>query len=120
MYAISPPHESHPAHQPALAGNVVVAGGQAIPPEDLETIERLDDTIFAALEGDAQALDSAAGEWRAANQTIDPSLLDESRRQYERRAKTIWRRYERRPDQGLATGFAALEILGLLEEREAA
>lgn len=116
-------------HQPAVAvgmgshvtvSQVVGADGRRIPGDSLERLERLDDTVFAALGGDAQALDEAARAWREAQTSVDPRLLDESRRHYVGRAMSRWLCSQRQPAERLATGFAALEILGLLGSDAAA
>lgn len=109
-------HTIHPpAAGPAWTPNVVTAEGQRIPIESLEHLEQLDDTVFAALSGDALALDAAAMAWRNASETIEPTLLDETRRHYVRRARSRWRHAKQRPREQLAVGFAALEILRLLD-----
>lgn len=121
MVASAPPR--HSIHEPAFGPGVgspsvvalvVSADGRRIPGESLERIEQLDDTVFAALGGDAGALDQAAHAWREAQRSIDRRLLDEAREHYARRARSRWRQSQRRPAERLADGFAALEILGLL------
>lgn len=114
-----------PAFRPGLESQVTVsqvvgADGRRIPGDSLEQLEQLDDTVFAALGGDAHALDEAARAWHEAQTSVDPRLLDESRREYVRRARSRWRGSQRQPAERLATGFAALEILGLLSNDAAA
>ncbi|MEO0530492.1 MAG: hypothetical protein AAF266_07925 [Planctomycetota bacterium] len=104
-----------PAALPAWSSHVVTAEGQRIPSESLERLERLDDTVFAALAGDPGALDAAAEAWREASDAIDPGLLDDTRQHYVRRARSRWQQAKRRPGEQLAVGFAALEILRLLD-----
>lgn len=105
-------------HQPPLGtaseSHVVTAGGRRIPAESLERLERLDDTVFAALSGDAGALDKAAAEWRAAAETLDPGLLNETRAHYLKRAESRFKCSQESAEEKLTVGFAALEILGLL------
>ncbi|MEN0110234.1 MAG: hypothetical protein AAF805_05885 [Planctomycetota bacterium] len=97
--------------------HVVVAGGRPISRDALERLEALDDTVFDALDGDAAALDRAEAAWRDADRRIDPRLLEESRQQYVARARSRWRRSQRRGGSDrLARGFAALEVLRLLGE----
>jgi hypothetical protein len=110
------------ARGPALAdpapGTHLVVGacGEEIAPATLERLERLDDAVFAALRGDADALDQAVGEWREARTRIDPRLLDASREVYHERAAAQWRATRERPDTSLPAAFAALEILALIAE----
>lgn len=112
-------HDDFPGSS-AGAGRVVSADGRAIPAASLEQLERLDDTFFAALNGDPLALDDAAKAWRQAGLEVDARLLDETRRHYVRRARSRWRRAMERPERRLAAGFAALEVLGLLGEEPVA
>lgn len=117
---------SHPAHDnytPQLAGlghRVVGTRGESIAPETLDRLEQLDDTVFAVLGGDPLALDQLATRWREAVQTVDASLVDESRREYVRHARSLWKRSKRQPSARLPEGFAALELLEVLSEEEAA
>lgn len=95
-------------------GSLVVGrDGRTIPRETLERLERLDDTVFAALAGDPQALDAAAAAWTDARRSVDGRLLDEARQHYLRRAESRWQRVRRHPAERLTLGFAAQEILGL-------
>ncbi|QDT67184.1 hypothetical protein MalM25_00810 [Planctomycetes bacterium MalM25] len=105
-----------PSAGPALVSHVVAADGQRIPSDSLDRLEQLDDTVFAALSGDAGALDEAAEAWREAQAAVDNGLLNETRAHYVRRARSRWRRSQKRPGEQLAVGFAALEILGLLSD----
>lgn len=118
MVASAQPRRSipPPAPSPAWASHVVTAEGTRIPRESLERLERLDDTVFAALSGDAGALDAAADAWQEASEAIDPGLLDDTRRHYVRRARSRWQHAQQRPGEQLAVGFAALEILRLLDD----
>lgn len=120
---VAPAPNRRSVHQPAFglgSGShaavslVVGADGRRIPGESLEQLERLDDTVFAALGGDARALDEASQAWREAQQSVDQRLLDEARQHYLQRARSRWLKSQRRPSERLADGFAALEILGLL------
>ncbi|CAL1151141.1 unnamed protein product [Cladocopium goreaui] len=110
-------HTAHPGSPAGAVCHVVSADGRAIPERSLEEIERLDDTVFAALAGDPGALDAAAVAWRQAHQAVDRRLLDEARTHYVRRARSRWRRAQRKPEERIAHAFAALEILGLFGER---
>jgi hypothetical protein len=107
---------------PALADpapgthRVVCACGEEIAPATLERLERLDDAVFAALRGDADALDQAVGAWREAQARVEPRLLDASREVYHERAAAQWHATRERPDASLPAAFAALEILALVAE----
>ncbi|MGL4513201.1 MAG: hypothetical protein ACRCT8_08930 [Lacipirellulaceae bacterium] len=110
------------ASGPALAGpapgthRVVCAWGEEIAPATLERLERLDDAVFAALRGDAAALDEAVYQWRDAVTRIDPRLLEASREVYHERAASHWCASRERPDASLPQAFAALEILALVAQ----
>jgi hypothetical protein len=80
----------------------------------LERLEHLDDTIFAAIEGDADALDRSARTWREAVKTLGWETIEESRQQYLRRAETQWQRLRNEPGHPPHRSFAALEIITLL------
>lgn len=107
--------------QPAGLGHRVVGTrGESIPPETLDRLEQLDDTVFAVLGGDPSALDQLANRWREAVQTVDARLVDESRREYIRQARSLWKRSKRQPTVQLPKTFAALELLEVLSEDVAA
>lgn len=117
---VAPAMTRRPFHTPptgqAGGSHVVAADGRRIPRESLERLESLDDTVFAALSGDAAALETVRAAWREATREIDPELLDEARRHYLDRAKSRWRRSQRSSSDRLTLGFAALEVLALLDE----
>lgn len=91
-------------------------GSSVLNQQELNQLEQLDDAIFGALKGDAESLDQAAPRWRDAAAIVDRELLEESRRQYVRRAQAAWKRSQREPAKRLPLAHAALEILGLLDE----
>ena len=97
-------------------GQEVETGSSVLNQQELNQLEQLDDTIFGALDGNAEALDQAAARWRNAAELVDQELLEESRRQYVQRAQAAWRRSQRQPARRLPLAYAALEILGLLDE----
>lgn len=82
----------------------------------LERLEELDDTIFAALDGDADALNKSRDMWSDAVQKVGGPLLAESQAQYARHAREVWDASHSRPKQSLAHAFAALEVLGMVDE----
>lgn len=102
------------AEKSFVGHRVVSPGGQSISPEALEQIEQLDDTVFAALGGDAEALDRVGRRWRAAVRSLDTDLINQSRKEYVRKAKSIWRQSTGMPSARLSEGFVALELLELL------
>lgn len=107
--------------EPAGSGYLVVgAKGEAIAPDALDRLEQLDDTVFAALNGDAHALDELAIRWREALRSVDAALVAESKQEYVRQARSAWKRSVKQPASRLASGFAALELLELLDETDAA
>ncbi len=83
---------------------------------DLDQLEELDDTIFAALEGDAAALDRSRQLWTAARREVATPLIEESQEQYAKRALMVWDASRSRPEESLTRAFAALEVLGLLAD----
>ncbi|MEM6798804.1 MAG: hypothetical protein AAF589_04750 [Planctomycetota bacterium] len=105
--------------RPVAAGvpiDVECADGRLIEESDLQKLEELDDAVFAALDGDAQALDRSGWLWRRLQREAPPALLDESREQYIRRAESVFARYHDEPHDALAPAFAALEVLALMAE----
>jgi hypothetical protein len=105
-----------PPTGPVCGSHVVTGDGQQISCESLERLERLDDTVFAALSGDAAALEAVRKQWREASRAIDAALLDETREHYLDRARSRWRRSQESPSDRLTLGFAALEVLALLDD----
>ena len=92
------------------------ADGEAIESDVLDLLEELDDTIFAALDGDAEALDRALALWSSVRHELRAPLIEESRRQYTRRAESVWQAYQTNPVESLPQAFAALEVLGMVSE----
>ena len=84
---------------------VASAGGIEIANEVLAWLEELDDTIFAALDGDPKALNDARGLLSRAEQElqgdIQEPLVAEARRQYVRRAETLWQASQSNPQESL-------------------
>lgn len=113
-----PPEPIRPPHAPGFGAEVGVRCGSedVVPLHHLERIEELDDAIFAALNGDPEALDRSASLYRAASRHTPAELLDESRRQYIRRAESIVEDSQHTPGRSLGRTFAALEILTLMAE----
>lgn len=105
-----------PPTGPVGGSHVVTVDGRQISCESLERLERLDDTVFAALSGDAGALEAVRKQWREASRAVDAALLDETRRHYVDRARSRWRRSQESLSERLTLGFAALEVLSLLDD----
>jgi hypothetical protein len=102
---------------PASSGVVVSCPcGIAIGQSALERLEELDDAIFAALDGDADALDRSRVLWSDATREVDAPLLAESQAQYARQARLVWDASRGNPEDSLARTFAALEVLGLVAD----
>ncbi len=82
----------------------------------LEMLERVDDLVFAAISGDAQALAELEVAWPLAASELEPELVEQSREQYLRRALAICADFAegevRRPERALA----AIDVLSVLFE----
>jgi hypothetical protein len=87
-------------------------------PDIIARLEMLDDVIFAAIEGDAVAIEMAADAWHAALADLGPAAVDESRREYLRHAQTVWETLRHQPDHPPHKMFAAIEIISLLAGRD--
>jgi hypothetical protein len=81
-------------------------------------LEWLDDLMFAAIDGDPVALDCAADAWRKTRDALGESALEESRRQYVRRAQTVWHTLREEPNHPPHKVFAAIEIISLLATKQ--
>jgi len=90
--------------------------GAHLAKEVVERLEALDDVIFAAIEGDPDALESAASTWQCTLCELGPETLEESRQQYLRFAKSVWETTRERPEEPPPNPFAAIEIIGLLAQ----
>lgn len=111
-------HSNRRSHLPITSDGVVVscATGVEIAESALERLEELDDAIFAALEGDAEALDRSYRVWSHAVRDVDALLLAESQAQYARHARQVWNASRRRPEESLPRAFAALEVLCMVDD----
>jgi hypothetical protein len=83
-------------------------------PDLIARLEGLDDLIFAAIEGDAVALENAADAWRKMLHDHGAEAMEESRRQYLRCAQTVWHALRHEPNHPPHKVFAAIEIISLL------
>lgn len=86
-------------------------------PEVIARLERLDDLVFAAIDGDPNALDLVADAWRSALDDLGRETVEESRRQYLRHAKDTWAFLRQQPDQSPHKVFAAIEVISILSHR---
>lgn len=90
--------------------------GSQLPTEVVERLEALDDVIFAAIDGNARALQDACFAWETAVRDLGWEVVEESRQQYLRCAQSIWDESRRHPDDSPHYPFAAIEIIGLLAQ----
>jgi hypothetical protein len=77
-------------------------------------LEWLDDLMFAAIDGEPAALQEAADAWKKALAELGTQVVEESRRQYLRRAQSVWNALRRQPNHPPHKVFAAIEIISLL------
>ena len=78
----------------------------------------LDDVIFAAIDGDPVALDSAAATWQGTLEELGRETVEESRQQYLRLAKSVWESAQANSNGTSEYPFAAIEVIGLLVSSE--
>ncbi|MBN2581172.1 MAG: hypothetical protein JXB10_19480 [Pirellulales bacterium] len=88
---------------------------EADTPEVQEKLERLDDLVFDAIQGQTAALDQLQAYWPAVKTELGDALLAESREQYLRYALMVWEECiaqdgARNPDRAIH----ALDVLCLL------
>ena len=86
-------------------------------PEVIARLEWLDDLMFAAIDGDAVALEAAVHAWRKTVEELGAEAVEESRRQYMRRAQSVWNSLRDNPDHPPHKVFSAIEIISLLAAR---
>jgi hypothetical protein len=86
-------------------------------PEVVARLEWLDDLMFAAIDGDSVALEAAVHAWRRTVEELGAEAVEESRRQYVRRAQSVWNTLRQEPDTPTHKTFAAIEIISLLAGR---
>ena len=86
-------------------------------PEVLAKLEWLDDLMFAAIDGDPVALETAVDAWRKTLEELGAVALDESRHQYLRRAQSVWNALRTEPNHTPHKVFAAIEVISLLADK---
>jgi hypothetical protein len=77
-------------------------------------LEWLDDLMFEAIEGDAVALETAIDAWKKSVDELGIAVLEESRCQYLRRARSVWNELRSQPNHPPHKVFAAIEVISLL------
>lgn len=82
--------------------------------EAFDLLESLDDAMFAAIAGEAAALESAREHWRRALGALSAELIDESREHYLRFAVDVARRFECDRIRDPAKVMVAVEVIELL------
>lgn len=85
----------------------------AVRPEAQARLELLDDTVFEAIAGKAEALDRLQSLWPQVLRELGPELVEESQLQYLRHALHVWRNYTD-GEGDAAQASRALEVLCLL------
>ena len=109
-------HDLRHSHDGVVVSN---PSGLEIGGAALERLEELDDTIFAALEGDAAALDRLGKLWHEVHSQVDSPFVAESQAVYSRQARRVLDDSLRVPEKALARGFAALEVLDIVDHGSA-
>ena len=82
----------------------------------LDKLGDLDDAVFRAVDGDAEALELVKTLWPEVAAELAPELVDESREQYLRQIVTRWLDLRRSQILDTHQAVAALEVLSLLFE----
>jgi len=114
------PHAAHRGHQQALT--LADMPAEQLPsyllhPESAPVqamLEDLDDVIFSAVGGNAEALELANKLWPVIVETIGWDLVEESREQYLRFAIDVTQQFENANQRTPVHAIAALEIISLL------
>jgi hypothetical protein len=100
----------------SVSCGVGASSADELPEDVVRRLEELDDTMFAALEGDAAALDRSVHLWHAVTTEFEPKVVAESREQYLRRAEAVWNESRVDPVGSLPRAFAAIEVMNLLAD----
>jgi hypothetical protein len=86
-------------------------------PDVIARLEWLDDLMFAAIDGDASALQAASDAWQKTRTELGPETVEESRQQYLRCAQGVWHALRGQPNHPPHKVFAAIEVISLLAGR---
>jgi hypothetical protein len=79
-----------------------------------QKLERLDDVIFPAIDGDVEALHAAEKVWSDTVAEVGLPALEESRHEYIRYARATWRLLQSQAVQQPVRLFAVMRIIGML------
>src|SRR3990172_4896766 len=100
-------HSETDQWSPLMRGNAAPGSASPAPhrldrtetnPEVIARLEWLDDLMFAAIEGDPVSLEAAADAWKKTVQELGGEAMEESRRQYLRRAQSVWNALRHEPN----------------------
>lgn len=80
----------------------------------IEKLERLDDVIFPAIDGDAEALQAAEQAWSETVADVGLPALEESRHEYLRYARATWRLLQSQAVHQPMRLLAVMKIIGML------
>ena len=83
-------------------------------PEVVQRLESLDDVIFPAIAGDEQALAQVEPAWRETVAELGPDVVQESRNEYLRYARSTWEFLRRNSPGHRQQLLAILQIIALL------
>jgi hypothetical protein len=114
----------HVQHDFATGGRVGTAHPRSFPreetrPDVIARLEWLDDLMFAAIDGNATALQSAAEAWRRTRDELGEETVEETRQQYLRCARGVWHSLRYQPNHPPHRVFAAIEVISLLAGQQA-
>lgn len=98
-------------HSPAAVGPHLAVSPL---PDEIERLEKLDDVIFLAIDGDEQALGQLEPTWREAVAALGPEAVRESRNEYLRYARDTWEFLRRNSAEQSGRILAVLQIIALL------
>jgi len=79
-----------------------------------EKLERLDDVIFPAIDGDAEALQAAEQTWSETVAEVGLPALEETRHEYLRYARATWRLLQSQTVHQPMRLLAVMKIIGML------
>ena len=80
----------------------------------INKLEALDDVIFPAIEGDAQALSASEQVWKSTLAEVGPTVLAETRNEYLRYARSTWQLLKSQTVGNPLRTLAVLKVIALL------
>ncbi|MCA9246763.1 MAG: hypothetical protein KDA42_06595 [Planctomycetales bacterium] len=92
------------------------AAAAALPTEQVEMLESLDDAVFEAIAGKPGALEQLQKLWPQARDGVDPASLEESRVHYLEFAMKVWNNQDG-TQQAPAQALAALDVICVVLEQ---